>query len=473
MFTKRPLIILAFSLSLAGGLMTQIVQTNKTTVSAHPAFFSDTTMSVVLKNWFKRIETPDPDFLKKQQATPTPAPKIIGLRHIVLHYNKETYCGHPRMVNFKYFPPNEIIVGHFHAPSKYTEYSDVRHISYQSRAVCLLQRSTDMGETWPKENEVVLFDNKMSKQDKEALANRKNTSPENYNMFDNNSVFYFANTMQYPIDSTFMPEVLAYRSPDRGKTWTEKPYKVFAPDIDPETIISKQNTPIIKMPDGKTLLGSFWIAHRLRSETGKEKYMDGSAIFYSKDEGLTWHFLSRPVRDRSGQGMFIYETLFLAQNGDLHFYSINLNDSTTVVDGMKNAITLCISKDGGKTWSDPVPITGKGQEAWGTVDDSKVAYKVMYRAPWPIQLKDGRILLVFTRRKMPAGIGGIISADGGKTWSKEFVIRGGAEWWDCGYPVGTQLSDGRVFIAYYFNKQDGNKQGGTRFIAGSFFKIDD
>jgi hypothetical protein len=433
--------------------------------------YSDSPVNDELKNWFKTVEHTDPNFLKKQQVSPTPMPIISKPEYVVLHYNKETYCGHPRMINFKYFPPNEIIVGHFHAPSKYTEYADVRHISYQSRSVCMLQRSTDMGKTWPAKNDLVLFDNKMSKEKKEALANRKNTSPENYNMFDNDAAFFFANTMQYPIDSTFMPEVLAYRSHDRGRTWKEQPYKIYAPGIDSETIITKQNTPIITMPDGKTLLGSFWISHRLRSEAGA-KYSDGSAIFYSKDQGLSWHFLSRPARDRSGDGMFIYETLFLAQNGDLHFYSIHLSNNGFNVEGMKNAITLCISKDGGKTWTDPEPITGKGSEAWGTFDDSKVNYKVMYRAPWPIQLKDGRILLVFTRRKMQAGIGGIISSDGGKTWSKEFIIRSGAEWWDLGYPVGTQLSDGRIFVAYYFNKQDGNGQGGTRFIESAFFKID-
>jgi hypothetical protein len=51
------------------------------------------------------------------------------------------------------------------------------------------------------------------------------------------------------------------------------------------------------------------------------------------------------------------------------------------------------------------------------------------------------------------------------------VIRDGAQWWDCGYPVGTQLTDGRIFVAYYMNKQDGNEQGATRFIAGSFFRL--
>jgi hypothetical protein len=451
-------------------VITLIAKTNKKLVTSQVVKI-DTSTSEVLKSWFSPIQKPEPGYLNKQQVTIHPAPKITGLEHIVLHYNKETYCGHPRMVNFKYFPPNEIIVGHFHAPSKYITNDDVRHISYQSRSVCLLQRSTDMGKTWPRQNEIVLFDHTISKQQKEFLANNKNSSTKNYNMFDKNSVFFFANTMQYPIDSTFTPELLEYRSIDRGRTWAEQPIPVVPPSIDDETTISKQNTPIIQMPDGKTLLGSFWVAHALRREAGA-KYTDGSAIFYSKDQGKSWHFLSRPVRDRSGDGMFIYETLFLAQNGDLHLYAVHLSNHGVNVDGVKNAINLCVSKDGGKTWTDPVPITGKGADAWGVVDDSQATYKIVYRAPWPIQLKDGRILVVFTRRKMPAGIGGIISSDEGKTWSKEFVIRNDAKLWDEGYPVGTQLTDGRVFIAYYFNSPDEkNKQGGTRFIAGSFFTI--
>jgi hypothetical protein len=424
----------------------------------------------VLKNWFKPIEQPDKNFLKKEQPKPFPAPAINNLTHTILHYNKGTYCGHPRMVNFKYFPPNEIIVGHFHAPSAYKVYDDVRHISYQSRSVCLLQHSTDAGKSWPQENEVTLFNNAMPREEKMKLASSRNTKPQHYDMFNKNAVFFFTHTIHYPIDSTFKSALLVFRSPDKGKTWKEAPLRIEAPAIDERTVISKQNTPIIQMPDGKTLLGAFWIGHEVR-EGNREKSTDGAAIYSSKDNGVTWQFLSRPVRDRSGDGIFLYETLLLMPNGDLHFYSVHLSDKDVVVEGMKNAITLCVSKDGGKTWTDPSPITGKGAGVWGTVDDSNVSYKITYRAPWPILLKDGRILLVFTRRKMPAGIGGIISSDRGKTWSEEFIIRDGAKWWDIGYPVGAQLADGRVFISYYFNTQDGNEQGGTRFIAGSFFEV--
>lgn len=38
-------------------------------------------------------------------------------------------------------------------------------------------------------------------------------------------------------------------------------------------------------------------------------------------------------------------------------------------------------------------------------------------------------------------------------------------------PLATQLDDGRVFTAYYFLVNDGNGFGGSRFIAGSFFRV--
>ena len=37
--------------------------------------------------------------------------------------------------------------------------------------------------------------------------------------------------------------------------------------------------------------------------------------------------------------------------------------------------------------------------------------------------------------------------------------------------VATELDDGRVFCAYYFQLEDGNKFGGTRFIGGSILTL--
>ena len=68
-------------------------------------------------------------------------------------------------------------------------------------------------------------------------------------------------------------------------------------------------------------------------------------------------------------------------------------------------------------------------------------------------------------------IGGMVSEDEGQTWSREFVIRDDASTPDIGYPVATELEDGRIFAAYYYTLEDGSRFGGARFIAGSFFRI--
>jgi hypothetical protein len=88
-----------------------------------------------------------------------------------------------------------------------------------------------------------------------------------------------------------------------------------------------------------------------------------------------------------------------------------------------------------------------------------------------MMLRDGRILVLFARRKPPFGIGGIVSEDDGTSWSQEFIVRDDASTPDIGYPVATELEDGRIFTAYYFTLEDGNQFGGSRFIGGSFFRI--
>ena len=97
----------------------------------------------------------------------------------------------------------------------------------------------------------------------------------------------------------------------------------------------------------------------------------------------------------------------------------------------------------------------------------------MYRSPWPLRLRDGRIVVLFARRRMPMGIGGVLSMDNGRTWSREFIVRCDGTHWDLGYPVACELADGRLFAAYYFNHPSPRSIGGTRHIARSHFRLPD
>ena len=87
-------------------------------------------------------------------------------------------------------------------------------------------------------------------------------------------------------------------------------------------------------------------------------------------------------------------------------------------------------------------------------------------------LRDGRLLVLFARRKPPFGIGCVVSDDSGQTWSDEMILRCDAEHPDLGYPVAVELDDGRIFTAYYYNVPGRpTPVGAPRYIAGSFFRL--
>jgi hypothetical protein len=80
-------------------------------------------------------------------------------------------------------------------------------------------------------------------------------------------------------------------------------------------------------------------------------------------------------------------------------------------------------------------------------------------------------VVIFARRKAPNGIGLIVSENSGRTWSNEAILRDDSPSSDLGYPVATELDDGRIFTASYFNDEPGGQFGGPRFIAGTHFRL--
>ena len=86
-------------------------------------------------------------------------------------------------------------------------------------------------------------------------------------------------------------------------------------------------------------------------------------------------------------------------------------------------------------------------------------------------LADGRVVVLFARRKVPYGMGLVVSEDDGISWSQEHVLREDASHADIGYPVAAEIAPNRIFTAYYYTLDDGNGFGGTRFIAGTFFTL--
>jgi hypothetical protein len=83
-----------------------------------------------------------------------------------------------------------------------------------------------------------------------------------------------------------------------------------------------------------------------------------------------------------------------------------------------------------------------------------------------IRLRDGRVCLTYGVRAAPYSIRARLSADGGRTWGEEIVLRDGGGGADLGYPRSTQRKDGKVVTVYYFWER---KIGPERFVAATIW----
>ncbi len=399
------------------------------------------------------------------------APVLTEFRHTKLCYSKQRYCGHPRLSGIFNYGGGELAVLHSHAPSSYRTPDDISHSftsGYLGRAQVLLQRSLDHGETWPREHDVVVWDESLPLIEKRAIvarADEPGVARGQIDLTSPDAAVYFARPWTGPEDPDGNPvqECFVFRSADRGRTWETVPTRVRHPHGGG---LWRDAHPLVQFPDG-TLMGVLSLYSTFAD--GSIGYLTGEprsvAVFGSDDGGLTWEYVAAVPGDRSGGKGRVYVSLILLPNGRLQCYMLN-------VIGIRNAIEMCYSDDGGYSWTEPRPIVAWGQSPWVARRAPGAARRgVHYRAPWPVRLRDGRIVVIFGRRKPPFGIGLIVSADDGATWSAEAVIRDDGSGADLSYPVATELDDGRIFTAYYFMQDDGNGFGGTRHIAGSFFRL--
>ena len=166
------------------------------------------------------------------QRTPlTPAPEITEVEHVTVRHDPGWYCAHPRWGVYKDFGGGEVIVGFKMARSAYKQISDINHggvvrPGYEARAVIVVQRSLDGGRTWPRENDVILYDEAISDDEKRAFLYQEGAPREQYDMFSPDSVFWFTHTNLW--DEQRMV-CFGLRSADRGRTWEKVPTVIDPP----------------------------------------------------------------------------------------------------------------------------------------------------------------------------------------------------------------------------------------------------
>ena len=393
-------------------------------------------------------------------------PEVI--EHVRVCGNQNTYCAHPITAGEIFnFGNGEIACMHWHSECDYSSEESVRHgqLSVHGKAKVMLDRSFDGGRTWRDEDKSVVFDYGLPvQQRREILSNimtESNTPP-----LTDNTIFHF--------DKSYSGEEIgggryaqvpfALRSEDKGHTWSRE---VAKPTNIGYTLL-QNGFGIIRQ--GQDLYKPFMVDPWSTGDTDYGVVCSHYSVLYKSDNaGVDWYYVSDIARDPLRDHTCSYCSV--VDLGNRHFLAVlgcwRIGDSWT------RWINTCHSYDNGLNWTPSLRIQNPGV------------------SPYPLVLRDGRIVVIFARRwpTSKRGIYGIVSGDEGKTWSDVFVLRcGDASSWDIGYPVATQLENGEIFTAYYYTVDDGRPHGGPlkedigekfqflpecgkRHVAGTIFRI--
>lgn len=194
-------------------------------------------------------------------------------------------------------------------------------------------------------------------------------------------------------------QIFIVRSGDGGKTWGE-PERVPT-ELNGNEAVSE---PIREMPDGTLLLAVYGEL----SPPWPTTYV--CEMLESKDKGVTWQTISRIESEKY---MLCEPSIARFPDGRLLML-------------IRPTMTWCESADGGKTWTEPVPV--------GIAGD----------APY-LLLTSKNVLLCGYRDRSSHSTKVMASQDFGKTWQEPVLVDKvlGA------YPSMAELPDGRILFVYY------------------------
>ncbi len=402
--------------------------------------------------------------------------RLKSVEHIRVCYAQDTVCHWPRFGGIWYWPEDdEILLGHIHSHSEYKDPQDKAHGEHGiwRRAPNRMQRSLDGGRTWPEDLAFDLYDHRRHLEDqwKWLGLDRFTRKPIGMHPISHKPVGIdpFAGERVMDIDMTHPDSVLflgkawaglptirggkvfhgripwGLRSPDRGRTWEEHPSLLFPHFSDAADLYANSS---LVLPDGNVLA---WMTPVLE---GHFTYKSVPQLYLSTDNAVTWHFVSNIHYDMESYEQCLYPAIRLLPSGRL-FCSRGMWIEPASV--RWTAVTY--SDDEGNTWARPRRI-----DRWSV-------------SPFPVLLRDGRLVIVYiVRCQPPMRMCCIVSEDEGKTWSPEIVLRDDSppvSDRDGGYPVAVELKDGRLFAAYYWQvtEHDLPWPGGRKHIAGTFFEL--
>jgi hypothetical protein len=320
-------------------------------------------------------------------------------KHVVVYHEPGRFGGWPAN-NGIWSWGNEIVVGFSRA--YFQDHPDEHSFDRERPSVTAQARSRDGGETWTVEDHPEL-------QTGEGL-----TSPGGVNFADPN----FALRVR---DGVF------YVSYDRAHHWLG-PWKFT--DFGLGRLTARTDY-LVNGPKDCTVFLS------VKDERVQAGLQDRAFAARTTDGAKTFRFLGwmtgEPLTVRSVMPATV-------RNADGSLVSI-LRRRYDLNSGFRNDIN----------WLDAYGSSDEGH-TWNFL--ARIAYTdtSMHNGNSPSQarLPDGRLVAVYGVRSAPFGIRARISADQGRTWGPETILRDDARKWDMGYCRTVVRPDGKVVTVYYY-----------------------
>ncbi len=346
-------------------------------------------------HWNYRIE-PLPDEIEPNRFL------TVDARHVIVYHEPGRFGGWPAN-NGIWSWGDEILVGFNQAyyQSKVSDHS----IDREKPSYAVLARSLDGGETWTVENP------------DHFVGDGGKAVPLNGGIQFSHPDF----VLRCGGDQFF-------QSYDRGKTW-QGPCEF--PDFGTQKLTSR--TDYLVGGDNDALI--FISAEEPRAQS---KLADRAFCVRAIDGGKSFQFLSW-ISDSIIVRSVMPSTVRLSENHLVtamrRRHDKPFPDKPAFV---RNWIDVHRSLDDGRSW-----------QYLGEVAETDMG-KHNGNPPSMVRLKDGRLCVTYGYRAVPYGIRAKISADDGKTWSREINLRDDARTWDIGYTRSVQRSDGKIVTIYYY-----------------------
>jgi hypothetical protein len=369
----------------------------------------------------------------ENQSSGNSIPSVHKIKDIIIYKDSAFYASFPSVIKR---PNGEILVAFRRAPDRKIFGEKVTsHVDPNSYLVMV--RSSDNGETWTKEPELIYSNPFGGSQDPCLLQLHDGT------LLCTSYGWAFVRpdglpNLKQPYfeagGAIFLGGYLV-RSTNGGKTWQNV---IYPPHIKPEINYNACGTPVpaynrgalYEAKDGRIL----WIV--AASDNVKKT---SNHLIISKDKGLTWEYVAPVAID--GKISFNEASVIETPKGDIVGFLRTAK--------FEDQAVISRSTDGGRTFNwESMGFQGHPLNA--------------------LRLPDNRVLLTYGYRHKPFGIRARIlnSECTDFTTAPEIVLRDDGDNGDIGYTWAVQLHDNRVLVIYYFNQENG-----TRYIAGTIIEI--